>query len=213
MNCRTDLPGHDTHQEAQQLLPWLAAGTLEGDELALVQEHLHACERCRADLAWQRSVRAAGQPAPALDADHAFTRLRLQLGPQEARTTVAARWRHAFAANDHGWWRCVALLQLPIIAVLALLLARPSERGADYRTLGASAPARASLVVVFRPETPERELRRIVQAHGARVVDGPTVTAAYLLDVPAERTAPVLAGLRAEPAVTLAQPLAIGSAP
>ena len=68
-------------------------------------------------------------------------------------------------------------------------------------------------MVVFRPDTPEREMRRILQASGARVVDGPTATDAYLLAVPAAQAAPALARLRAERAVTLAQPLAAGARP
>jgi anti-sigma factor RsiW len=213
MNRRTATPGDDTHQAAQQLLPWLLAGTLEGAERQLVQEHLFSCERCRAELEWQRNIRAAGQPAPPLDVEHALGRLLPRLGPQQARSAGTARWRDTLAANDNRWWQRTAALQFAVIAVLAVLLLRPLHQVDGYRGLGADAPAHADLVVVFRPDTPEHELRRIVQAHHAHVVDGPTVTAAYLLDVPAEHTASALAGLRAEPAVILAQPLATGSRP
>jgi cysteine synthase len=60
---------------------------------------------------------------------------------------------------------------------------------------------------VFKPDTTEREMRRILQASGARVVDGPTVTDAYVLALPAAQAPAALARLRAEPAVTLAQAL------
>jgi hypothetical protein len=62
------------------------------------------------------------------------------------------------------------------------------------------------LVLAFNPETPEREIRRIVLASGARVVGGPTATGAWLLET---ETAPsaVMARLRAEPAVSLAEEL------
>jgi tRNA A22 N-methylase len=68
-------------------------------------------------------------------------------------------------------------------------------------------------VVVFQPNTSERELRRILQARNARVVDGPTVTDAYLISVPDASRAQALQALRAESAVKLAEPLDGGSAP
>ncbi len=66
-------------------------------------------------------------------------------------------------------------------------------------------------MVVFKPETAERELRRILQANGAHVVDGPTVTDAYLLSVPDPQQA--RARLRGEAAVALAETLDGGTPP
>jgi hypothetical protein len=53
-------------------------------------------------------------------------------------------------------------------------------------------------------------LRRILRGAGARVVDGPTESNAYVLDVPAERRMLALQRLRAERAVVLVEPLAAG---
>jgi hypothetical protein len=196
------------HNEAQHLLPWLLAGTLEGAELERVQAHLGSCEQCRADLAWERHLRAAGQQRePSLDTDKALARLLPRLGPQQAADGRAGRWKSAVAANDSRWLRALACVQMVVIAVLALLLLRPGDDNPGYRGLGAAGPAQGNLVVVFDPDTPERELRRILQAADARVVDGPTVTDAYVLAVPPSRQAATLGRLRAEPAVTLAQPL------
>ena len=98
--------------------------------------------------------------------------------------------------------------------MLGLAVARP---GADdegrYRTLSSRAAAQGTqgnLVVSFDPATPERELRRILQASGARVVDGPTASDAYVLAVAPAQAAPVLRRLRAESAVTLAERLDTG---
>ncbi|WP_229508134.1 hypothetical protein [Massilia sp. Dwa41.01b] len=100
--------------------------------------------------------------------------------------------------------------------MLALLLARapasPDANTDAYRLLGADAGQRSSLVVTFNPDTPERELRRIVQASGARVVGGPTVTGAWLLDTEDE-PGKTVTRLRAEPAVTLAEQLGAGGQP
>lgn len=224
--------GADGHEQVRQLLPWLLAGTLDSTELAMVHAHLATCERCRADLAWERKLRAAGQQrAPVLDPDQALSRLLPRLGPQQdpqpgrheagpqatgpqQTRGVPDRLRGALAANDGRWLRRVALAQFGVIALLAGLLARPgADDDASYHGLGGAARAQGNLVVMFRPDTPEGELRRILRASQARVVDGPTALDAYVLAVPAAQTARTAQQLRAEPAVTLAQPLVLESRP
>lgn len=201
-------PGTEAHKQARQLLPWLLSGTLEGAELAMVQEHLKSCERCRADLAWERKLRAAGQQcAPALDPDRALAQFLPRLGQQERSRRLPARWRSALAANDRNWLRWIAASQSGVIAVLALLLVWPGSDDASYRGPGAGEPGQGNLVVMFRPDTTEAELRRILQANQAYVVDGPTRLDAYVLAVPPSRAACTAQRLRAEPAVRLAQPL------
>ena len=222
MSPRVDLSGHAAsdplHVEAQDALPWLANGTLAGAELERVQAHVAFCAACRADLALLRTAQAAG-PGPDLDWDpeRALARLQPQLdapqdmpSPEPPRAGLLQRWRTRLAANDGTWLRAAVAAQFCGIAVLAALLARPADRSNApdaYHALGAAgAHDAARLVVTFRPDTPEAELRRIVRAGGAHVVGGPTVTDAWLLGVDGD-AAPVLARLRAEPAVTLAEPL------
>jgi hypothetical protein len=213
MNRSNARSGKDPHKQAQLCLPWLLSGTLEGEELAEVEAHVSTCPRCQADLAWERNLRGAGTPpAPALDPDAALQRLMPRLEPSQTRQRLPGRWKDAIAANDRTWLRAVAAAQLGVIAVLAFLLVQPRD-AADYRTLGSSARTGADLVVVFDPGTPERELRRILHDSGARVVDGPTVTGAYLLDVPPADAPRALRQLRGERAVTLVQPLAAESRP
>lgn len=211
------------HAEAQQALPWLANGTLAGTELERVQAHLQGCAACRADLAALHTLRAAGPgPAPAADLEGALARLLPQLdAPAPAPAQAAAPlppapgWRARLAANDAHWLRVAMGLQCAVIALLAALLLRPSagnqEDGA-YRVLGADRGSQGALVVTFKPDTPERELRRIVLDSGARIVGGPTVTGAWLLGTEGQ-PAVVAARLRAQPAVTLAEPMATESRP
>lgn len=211
--------GAPAHREAQDLLPWLANGSLAGDELARVEAHLGTCAQCRADLDTLYTLRdTADAPLPNLDPEAALARLlpRLEAPAAPASATLAAvpGWRARLAANDGRWLRVAMGLQFCVIAVLAALLVRPGgEAGtpADaYRVLGADAGTDSVLVVTFQPETPERELRRIVQASGARIVGGPTVTGAWMLSS-ADAAGEVAARLRSQPAVTLAEPLAAGA--
>jgi hypothetical protein len=234
-------PDPDPHAEARELLPWLANGTLAGAELERVRGHVDACQACRETLAWEQGLHAARQTDAPLLAQEAFAALLPRLGAQEAGSQQApagdwrkqpgghrpeqprgtpGRWAGLAAANDPLWLRALAAIQLGIMVTLglALWLALAGPRGAEsrstdpsYQTLGAHAAAAGNIVVSFDPATPERELRRILQASGGRIVDGPTVGGAYVLAVEPAGAKPALQRLRSEPVVRLAEPLVLES--
>ncbi|TQK10982.1 zf-HC2 domain-containing protein [Herbaspirillum sp. SJZ107] len=216
------------HREAQEALPWLANGSLAGSELERVQAHLKGCAACRADLAALHTLRAAGAgTVPDCDPDAALARLLPQLDalppqqpaapiPVPAQASTLPGWRTRLAANDGRWLRLAVGAQCCVIAVLAGLLVRPSggaeARAGDYRVLGAAAGSQSRLIVMFKPDTPERELRRIVLENGARIAGGPTATGAWVLAT--EQPADAVAGrLRGQAAVTLAEPLGAEGSP
>lgn len=210
------MSGQDAHRAAQAVLPWLLNGTLADGERAGVERHVQECAPCRAELDALRALRAsAAQPEPDCDPERALARLlpALDAGgakPMPPRLPLLQR----LAANDARWLVRIAAAQFALIALLGgLLLARIPQDSGVYRALGAAAPAQASLVLVFAPDTPERELRRIAGAGGVRIVGGPTTTGAWLAVAPDGELAPALARLRAEPAVVLAEPLGNGKQP
>ena len=222
---RMDIPAH---QAVQELLPWFTSGQLAPDEAQRVQEHLHTCAECRQDLEWERDMRteaaSAGDALPAgVDMERALARLMPALGPQEQSAPAPAAapapapqrvsWWRAAAANQPSWLRWTVAAQWVAIIGLGALLLRPDSDPAPYRVLGSAVSNGGNLVVVFQPNTSERDLRRVLQAQGARVVDGPTVTDAYLLTVPAANRDRALQAMRADPAVKLAEPLDAGSSP
>jgi hypothetical protein len=135
--------------------------------------------------------------------------------PAPGGPVVPRRWWAMGAANQPTWLRWAVAAQWVLIVGLVALLARPDQAPPAYRVLGNSAGANpaGNLVVMFQPTTTERELRRILQAQGARVVDGPTVTDAYLISVPEENRDRALQALRADPAVKLAEALDDGGTP
>lgn len=217
------MPGRDpaagaAHENAQQHLPWLLNGRLDDADRQALEAHLRDCPACRLDLDRLRRMReAAAAPEPRCDPDRAFARLLPRLEPpsqpQPPPPLAAQRARRPAAANDARWLRWAALLQCCVIVVLAALLVQRDPAGDRYRALGSAPTALGQVVVLFRPETPERELRRIVRASGARIVDGPTVTDAYVVGIDRAQAAQLLARLRAEPAVLLAEPLSAGEPP
>lgn len=203
-----------THKVVDVLLPWFVNGTLEGDERALVQQHLAQCERCRREVEWLQELQAACTAAAAPGVSPAVHQLRQRL--MAPRTTpglkglLPALWQRL-----QPWTRAVMAAQLAAIVVLGAVVAVREEPRAAYRTLGAAdspAPATASLVVVFDPAATELDLRNMLRAVGARIVGGPTQTNAYLLDVPAEARERALRTLRTDRRVLLVEPLASGAA-
>lgn len=202
------------HRAARESLPWLLNGSLDGAELDAVAAHLRVCADCRQELEMLRALRAAARDGagPACDPERALARLLPRLDaappatPEPAVPGLLQGWRGRLAANERSWLRGAVLAQGAALAALLVLLVQPGVHDDTYRTLGANARAQARLVVVFRPDTSECELRRIVRAGGMRIVDGPTVTDAYLLDAGGD-LGPTLARLRAEPAVRLAEAL------
>jgi hypothetical protein len=198
------------HKVADALLPWFVNGTLEGDELALVQRHLGECLRCQQEVEWLRELHAAciaGEAMPGASA--AFRNLRRQLEePREGRDSTA-RLRSS-RGRGRMWSRWAIAAQLVVIAVLATLLLAGTDGPALYRTLGAknaTVPATGSLVVVFDPATTEADVQRILRGAGARIVDGPTQANAYVLEVSSGQTDRAAQAIRAERAVLLVESL------
>ncbi|MGJ7918620.1 zf-HC2 domain-containing protein, partial [Massilia sp. LXY-6] len=75
------------HRAAQDALPWLANGTLDGAEQDRLRTHLRSCAQCREDLDLLHAVRAAGPgPAPDCDPERAWARMlpRIEASPAPA---------------------------------------------------------------------------------------------------------------------------------
>ena len=167
-----------THKVADALLPWFVNGTLDDEERVLVEEHLGHCERCRREVEWLQELHAACASVSTA-VPHLHERL-MRRTTSGIAGRLQARWRRA-----HPWSRAAMAAQLAVILVLGAVVVGDETR-APYRTLGAAdsaARAPASLVVVFDPAVTELDLRRMLRAVGARIVDGPTQANAYLLDV------------------------------
>jgi anti-sigma factor RsiW len=213
-------PSHgDAHDEAQRLLPWLLTGRLDDAERAMVQAHLAACPRCQGELGWERRLQACYAELQA-DADTerglAAMHQRLQRPPRRGGWPAGRAWARRLQAAWRAAWRApaaglrgVLALQAAMILLLAAgLFAALQPREAPYRALGAAAtPAHANAVVRFRPEATDLAVRQALQGSGARVVDGPTVSGAYLLRLPAVERDNALKRLRGDSAVLLAESL------
>jgi len=203
------------HQRTLESLPWFLTQTLDPDERELVEWHLRGCPECRAELESQRRFREAYADSDiAVDPEQALAKLR----PRLARTRSAPQaWRARWVDRILGAWRSrpawttLALTaQLGIILALGWALNRAEQAVPSYHTLAsAGMPTRTQgdLIIVFDPGTQQRTVQAILRAAGARVVDGPLASGAYVLAVSPGSLAATLARLRAERGVALVEAL------
>ena len=218
----------DLHDDACALLPWYVTGRLDAEDVARVDAHLPSCAQCQADLAAERRLHAlvAGLDEKTGDVDASFAALRAQLPPRTAKEMpIAAPARRRTRSQRIGrqwrqsapWlrWAVAAELALLVLAGAALAITHQTKPGAAvYRTLGAAPdPATANIVVVFRPDIRESELRRTLRASDARLVGGPTAADAYLLHVDAAARGAAVERLRHQGAIVLAEPIDGGEKP
>ena len=209
------------HQKVQELLPWLLNGTLEAQDATLVEEHLHACPGCRAELECLRVLQSAYvQSELAPDAEAALAKLRPRLtGPAAGKPHRPARRTPTLQGHTPvlqavipGWLKFALAAQFLLIFGLGSTVLLPDRAAPEFHGLSASGGphhAAGSAVVVFDPAAPQREVARILRSAGGRVVDGPTESNGFVLAVSDGDLKATLARLRAEPAVVLAEPLQV----
>jgi anti-sigma factor RsiW len=206
------LPG-DPHRDVQSLLPWYVTDRLDAAERARVESHLRQCPQCQADERFERRMEAqlAGLPIQ-LDVD--WTRRSRRNAPASRRrkagraaNRIGSRIGAAWSAAP-AWTRWA--LASPFILLLALAMAWPS---ASVRPVGERAPsagpgaAGGDIVVVFKPDAREADIRSALRAGHARLVDGPTAADGYVIHVPPMARSEALAELRRNGAVVVAEPV------
>jgi hypothetical protein len=191
------------HEQTQSLLPWYANGTLDAQEAASVEEHLESCGECRSELEAERvlALRVASLP---LDVAHGWALLDRALPERVPAPAIRLPLHRRPIAL--GWAALGQLAAAVAIVVTASALDGPAPP-ATYHALG-SAPLAGSgnAIVLFAAGTSEREMRGLIERAGARIVDGPTASGAYVLRVARAREA-ALAPLRQSQRITLAEPI------
>jgi hypothetical protein len=192
------------HDEAEELRPWYAIGQLDPADRETVERHLASCARCQRQLAVERQlieqVRALD-----LSVDSGWARLR-------ARIDGRVRPGSAFTRIVRDLWdmlrrptvAALAAAQVAFLVVAAAVLTPVSRP--EYQALGsAEAPAAANVIVMFRSDATEQDIRDLLRASEAALVGGPTAADAYLLHVRPERRSAAIAKLQSADSVQLAQ--------
>jgi anti-sigma factor RsiW len=176
-------------------------GTLEDSEAAKVARHLCECAECREDLEMERAL--AGHVRDLTGEEPGWAALKARIDGVRPLRPKARLFSRRIPV---GW---ALLAQAASIAIVASLIIVTSTRAPQlYRTLGAVPhAATGNLVVIFKPDSSEAAMRTVLTQNQARIVDGPTATDAYVLHVAPEHRLAILARLKADRGISLAEPI------
>jgi anti-sigma factor RsiW len=138
--------------EMRELLPELAAGTLDAATRARVDEHLVDCADCASELETLRLVRAAFASAPAVD-------VRRVVAALPAPVVAAQGSRESQPVKRWMDWRVAAALTTITVGGLSLAVSQRMRQGTEM-------PPRDSVAVSTPPVAPPKS----AAANSPRVV-------------------------------------------
>lgn len=199
----------DPHEQAEELLPWYATGQLDDADRSIVEAHLAACARCQRQLAGERRMVEQFQSfSPEVDSGWARMRQRIEPPSPKRRPTLRQTASEIWQLLKRPAIAALATAQVAILAIAAAIA--PSLNSAPaYVALGDRAqptPA-ANMIILFRPETTEADMRLALRNSGASLVGGPTDADAYLLHVTPDQRPSALARLHDDDDVLMAEPI------
>lgn len=201
----------DPHRQTQHLLPWYGNGSLDPDEVERVEAHLVECAECRQDLEASRELGFQISRLP-IATEHGWEALRKRIAaaPPGSAASPLPFLRRPISV---GW----ALAAQFAAAVLILAVALPAYLAPgkpSYHALGTAPAAQpGNILVMFRPDASERDMRETLVHANARLVGGPTASGAYVLQVEDASRAAALEQLRAAYQIILAEPIDAGRQP
>lgn len=186
--------GSVSHEQAFELLPWLANGTLGHEERQRVERHVRDCLTCRAELKEQQALGAIvhGHPTVHLSPEKGFERLRRAMeapAAAEGASTLRGRWRafgrrhvlrgtRALAAAAAV---CVALGGALWLGWSAQRQSADERRAPRYATAAEQQGELAEIDVIFADGTTEEQMRALLAEIDATIVGGPTSIGRYTL--------------------------------
>ncbi|WP_018425862.1 hypothetical protein [Hoeflea sp. 108] len=184
--------------EIETLLPFYLNGTLEGAELAAVEDWLasdpaamDALEAAEAEFSGTMAANEAMRP-PA-DALSRFSRmLEAEAGPARERRSqsfLARAWQGFMGLPVGVAWAAAAAL-LAFVVVQGVM-ERPGAGGNNFEVAGTGEDA-AKLpfaLVTFKPDARMSEIAALLGDEGASIIDGPTVSGVFRVAIKAETVA------------------------
>jgi hypothetical protein len=221
-----------SHQEAWDLIPWSIIGRIAEDDQRRLENHLLACAECRRELTEQKNVRRAIRReksnieyAPQASLQKLMARIDAAetAPPVEADEHVASNAQATERRVESTPWRRWLMAAATLLAVgTGTLLYGPgppaSQEGpARFRTVTSppAQPLRAGQIrAVFAPNLTVEELTSIASETRLTIVDGPSDSGVYTLDVQpgtGQSIGDLIEALRSDPRVRFAEPVVADS--
>jgi len=195
------------HEFVQKLLPWYVNGTLSPGETERVETHLAECDECREELAFEHKL-ARGVAMLPLNADDSWRAMEHRIADAPPTRMSGRPLRLLRRSVPMGWAMAGSLAASVAVAIVVTGMRPDAAPETIYHALGSpDAAVDGQVVVLFKPDTTEQQMRVILSAEGARLVDGPTAAGAYVLHIDAGDPAAAIKALRQSSQVVLAEPL------
>lgn len=179
-------------QQAAELLPWYANGSLAEDQRAQVEAWVARDTALRADLEFLRQagavLRATAERPARSSVGRFLDRIAAEQGNAEVANVVGLKRAHPPAGTGRKWaFALAAGVMLAQAIVIGVLVSREGDDGALKPLSGAPQGQSANLQVTFVETTPEIEIRALLAEAGAQIVGGPGSLGVYQLHVAPEK--------------------------
>ena len=173
-----------------ELVPFYLTGRLSAEQIAWVEQYVANHPEARGELEWHRELMhkvVSQAEARALQAPETVGWAGVQAGLRKLRRAAPPTFSERLVA----WWGSLGVRPLAPVAALVIvvqagvigaLMQRPMALEDEPTRSAVRVPARDVLQVRFKQNTAERELRGLLYASGARIVDGPDQLGDYLIE-------------------------------
>lgn len=159
--------------EIEALLPFLANGTLEGDELREVEAAVADDPDLATQLTALRHIRETmqAQDIGSSPGEFGLARLMRDVGKEQSQPQVTTT-----SVVRPRIWQIAAAVLMAVVIGQAVLLTGNQDQGDGYQLAGAD---EAALIVAFQPDTTEAALRDVLLDAGVEIVSGPSALGLY----------------------------------
>ncbi|PIV75917.1 MAG: hypothetical protein COW55_03630 [Rhodobacteraceae bacterium CG17_big_fil_post_rev_8_21_14_2_50_65_11] len=182
-----------TCDEVNELLPFRANGTLEGEELVAVEAALAADADLRAELAVLIAIRDTMQAEEAQSpGDFGLARLLRDVEAEARGPTPLAANDNVVSLTRLRIWQVAAAVVLAVGIGFTLpqfatspepVAGRDAESAVGEGYSLASGGETADFTVIFSPDASEREIRALLLDAGVEIVSGPSAIGLYRLNL------------------------------
>ena len=196
MTPENDTPENDMSRrdELEALLPFYLNGTLDGQDIAAIEEWLAtdpsamaALEEAEAEFSGTSAANDAIRP-PA-DALSRFSRaLDSEAGPSRASAAspLSRLWGQFMAIPASFAWAAAAVA---VALVLAQAVMEPGGRGGTIEIAGSGQADLPFALVTFKPDARIADVSAFLAQHSATIVSGPASGGMFKIGIPVETVA------------------------
>lgn len=167
-------------KDLEQLLPFYANGTLEGQEKIEVEKRLEEDETFRLELDYLKALRKQIQQDVPSSSPGELGLARLNKVLNEERDTT----EYENPANDNNIWRIAAIAAVVMLILsMGVQVFTPLTNTDSYVTASGNSgqASQQVLQVFFKDTTPEGQLRALLIKEKLTIIEGPTELGFYRL--------------------------------